>query len=367
VIADTVRLGGGLGSLVRGGTTSNRRAGRNARATGRSSPGAPSTVYDSISGGEDNDDDVTARPRFAEWRRRRLRLAAHERRRRWAPTPSSTRARQRRARRRSAAPCTRRSSRHPRQLQRGRGPIAASRGQLRRGAVAQHDARHPGRTRVPRHPGSLDHTAPCTTRASATSRRAPTRAACCATSRRRRRSRPSHRRRCASCRTAPAACASPGMPAGATELHDRTERRRQGLRAGRTTDDDQLVDRPAAAPHAAVVPRARAQRSGRSFPTEVLTAAPTTSAGRRLLLVQGFDRLDRNVKGRRTRATTCACSATARRDAFSLGFDAASNEAVQLGARRAAELPRRRLVARRGEHRRRDVQRSRADPRHGTT
>ena len=68
VIADAVRLGGGLGSLVRGGTTSGQARWREAARYWAQFAGAPSTVWDSISGGQDSDDDVTARPRFAEWR-----------------------------------------------------------------------------------------------------------------------------------------------------------------------------------------------------------------------------------------------------------------------------------------------------------
>ncbi len=67
VIADAVRLGGGVGSIARGAGTSGRLRWQEAARYWTQFAGAPSTVYDSISGGEDNDDDVTARPRFAEW------------------------------------------------------------------------------------------------------------------------------------------------------------------------------------------------------------------------------------------------------------------------------------------------------------
>ncbi|MCC7066246.1 MAG: N-acetylmuramoyl-L-alanine amidase, partial [Planctomycetes bacterium] len=77
IIADTVRLGGGLGSLVRGGTTSNRLRWQECARYWAQFSGAPSTVYDSIAGGQDNDDDVTARPRFAEWRTADAYLALH--------------------------------------------------------------------------------------------------------------------------------------------------------------------------------------------------------------------------------------------------------------------------------------------------
>ena len=67
-IADTVRLGGGLGSLVRGGTTSNQLRWKECARYWAQYAGAPSSVWDNTPGGQDNDDDVTARPRFAEWR-----------------------------------------------------------------------------------------------------------------------------------------------------------------------------------------------------------------------------------------------------------------------------------------------------------
>ncbi|MCK5944018.1 MAG: N-acetylmuramoyl-L-alanine amidase, partial [Planctomycetes bacterium] len=68
VIADAVRLGGGLGSIVRGGTTSLQERWRECARYWAQHAGAPASVYDSVSGGQDNSDDVTARPRFAEWR-----------------------------------------------------------------------------------------------------------------------------------------------------------------------------------------------------------------------------------------------------------------------------------------------------------
>lgn len=68
VIADTVRLGGGTGSIARGGTTSNQLRWQECARYWTQFAGAPSSVYNSVSGGQDNSDDVTARPRFAEWR-----------------------------------------------------------------------------------------------------------------------------------------------------------------------------------------------------------------------------------------------------------------------------------------------------------
>ncbi len=67
VIADHVRIGGGLGSIARGGT-SNRPRWQEASRYWTQFAGAPSSVWNSVSSGEDNSDDVTARPRYAEWR-----------------------------------------------------------------------------------------------------------------------------------------------------------------------------------------------------------------------------------------------------------------------------------------------------------
>ena len=67
VIADTIRVGGGLGSIARGSGTSGQARWRECSRYWTQFAGAPSTVWDPIAGGEDNDDDVTARPRFAEW------------------------------------------------------------------------------------------------------------------------------------------------------------------------------------------------------------------------------------------------------------------------------------------------------------
>jgi N-acetylmuramoyl-L-alanine amidase len=68
VIADAVRLGGGLGSIVRGGTTSLQERWRECARYWTQFAGAPANVYNSSSASQDSSDDVTARPRFAEWR-----------------------------------------------------------------------------------------------------------------------------------------------------------------------------------------------------------------------------------------------------------------------------------------------------------
>ncbi len=73
--------------------------------------------------------------------------------------------------------------------------------------------------------------------------------------------------------------------------------------------------------------------SGRSFPTEVLTAGTSHTKRAELLMVQGFDRLGRYVKAPENTKDYLRLHGTAIRAAseFSLGFDAATNEAVQSG------------------------------------
>lgn len=67
VIADAIRLGGGLGSIARGGVTSRKPRWEEAARYFAEYQGAPPSVYDPLSTGEDNSDDVTARPRYSEW------------------------------------------------------------------------------------------------------------------------------------------------------------------------------------------------------------------------------------------------------------------------------------------------------------
>lgn len=67
VIADGVRLGAGMGSIDRGGGTSGRARWEECSRYWGEYVGAPASVYNSSSGGEDNGDDVTARPRLMDW------------------------------------------------------------------------------------------------------------------------------------------------------------------------------------------------------------------------------------------------------------------------------------------------------------
>lgn len=73
--------------------------------------------------------------------------------------------------------------------------------------------------------------------------------------------------------------------------------------------------------------------SGCSFPTEVLTAGTSHTTTAELLLVQGFDRRDKFVKHPDNSRDYLRLHADAIRRSreFSLGFDAASNEAVVQG------------------------------------
>ena len=68
VIADAVRVGAGAGTIVRGPGPSGRPKWQEAARYWTQYVGAPRSVWDSVSTGQDNSDDVTARPRYAEWR-----------------------------------------------------------------------------------------------------------------------------------------------------------------------------------------------------------------------------------------------------------------------------------------------------------
>ncbi|MCS7061587.1 MAG: N-acetylmuramoyl-L-alanine amidase [Anaerolineae bacterium] len=74
VIADAVRLGGGRGSVMRGGVTSQKPRWEEAARYWTMVLGAPASVYDSRAGetwcgpvSPDACDDITARPRYADW------------------------------------------------------------------------------------------------------------------------------------------------------------------------------------------------------------------------------------------------------------------------------------------------------------
>lgn len=351
VIADTVRLGGGLGSLVRGGTTSNQKRWLECARYWAQYAGAPSTVYDSIAGGEDNDDDVTARPRFAEWRTADAYIALHTNAGGGAgtdtfiysgtPTAGSAAL--------SNAVHTQlvgdiRANYNAAWVDRGQ--QSANFGEVRLLStmpgilveLAFHDTA-----------GSMDHTALHQPEFRYIAARAYARGVLRY--------------------FFPGAVFPPEPPTALRVTQDGA----RGLRvawdavAGATSytieqspDGKGFVQVGSTAatnwstgplPHGSLLSfRVRAwNASGRSFPTEVLTAGTDHRATAQVLLVQGFDRLDRYVKGpENTRDYQRQLGDAIRRDAsFSLGFDAASNEAVQLG--RVALLPYRAVVWSLGE------------------
>jgi N-acetylmuramoyl-L-alanine amidase len=67
VIADAVRIGAGLGSIVRGGTTSGQPRWKECCRYWAEFIGAPASVWNPCATGQDNCDDVTCRPFLAEW------------------------------------------------------------------------------------------------------------------------------------------------------------------------------------------------------------------------------------------------------------------------------------------------------------
>ena len=334
VIADAVRLGGGLGSLVRGGTTSGQARWREAARYWAQFAGAPSTVWDSISGGQDSDDDVTARPRFAEWRTADAFVSLHTNAGGGAGTDTfiynggATAG--------SAALSAAVHTQIVADLRANwnaawvdRGQKTANFGEVRLLStmpgilveLAFHDT-----------PGSLDHTSLHEPEFRYLAARAYARGVLRY--------------------FAPTAPFPPEPPTALRVTQDGT----RGLRVAwdaapgatsytveQSLDGKGFVQVAAVAatnwstgplPHHSLRSfRVRAwNSSGRSFPTEVLTAGTDHLAQAQVLLVQGFDRFDRNVKGPdNTRDYTRLVGDAIRRDANgSRGFDAASNEAVSL-------------------------------------
>jgi N-acetylmuramoyl-L-alanine amidase len=334
VIADTVRLGGGLGSIVRGPGTSNRERWREAARYWAQYAGAPASVYDPVAGGQDNDDDVTARPNFAEWRTADAYVSLHTNAGGGAGTDTfiynggatagSTTLQQRV------------HSQVVADLQAewnaawvDRGLKTANFGEVRELVtmpgilieLAFHDT-----------PGSLDHNSLHHPRFRYLAGRAIARGILRY--------------------FAPSAPFVPEPPPALRVVQDGA----RGLRvawdaaAGATSYVVEQSDDGKGFVTAATVTTTQwstgplphhsrrsfrvraANATGRSVPTEVLTAGTDHLATAQVLLVQGFDRLDRNVKGpENTRDYTRLVGEALRRDATSsLGFDAASNEAVTL-------------------------------------
>lgn len=335
VIADAVRLGGGTGSIARGAGPSGQARWKECARYWSQFAGAPSTVWDSISGGEDNDDDVTARPRFAEWRGADAYIALHTNAGGGAgtetyvysgtPTPGSTAL--------SQAVHTQlitdlRANYNAAWVDRGQS--AANFGEVRLLStmpgilveLAFHDTA-----------GSMDHTALHQPEFRYLAARAYARGVLRYFQ--------------------PAAAFPPEPPTALRVVQDGA----RGLRvawdaaAGASSytvewsaDGKGFVQAGSTAatnwstgplPHGTVRSfRVRAwNTSGRSFPTEVLTAGTDARGTAQVLLVQGFDRLDRYVKGPENTGDYLRLvgDAIARDATFSVGFDAASNEAVQLG------------------------------------
>lgn len=333
-IADTIRLGGGMGSIARGAGTSGQRRWRECARYWSQFAGAPSTVWDSISGGEDNDDDVTARPRFAEWRGADAFVSLHTNAGGGGGT--STYIYNGGA---TAGSATLSQAVHTQivgDLQAywnsgwtDRGQLQANFGEVRLLStmpgilveLAFHDV-----------PGSLDHTSLHDPEFRYLSARAYARGVLRY--------------------FAPTAPFPPEPPNALRVVQDGAH----GLlvawdpAAGAASYTvEQSLDGKGFVQVASVTGtnwstgplphhslrsfRVRAwNATGRSFPTEVLTAGTDHLGTATALLVQGFDRLDRYVKGPdNTRDYLRLFGDGLRRDAnYSLGFDAATNEAVRL-------------------------------------
>lgn len=75
IIADAVRLGGGMGSISRGGNISGKPRWQEAARYFIQYAGAPSSVYDALT--TDNNDDVVARPKYADWAKADLYVSVH--------------------------------------------------------------------------------------------------------------------------------------------------------------------------------------------------------------------------------------------------------------------------------------------------
>lgn len=335
VIADAVRIGGGRGSVARGGATSNQARWRECSRYQAQFAGAPAAVWDPVAGGQDNDDDVTCRPRFSEWRTADAFVSLHTNAGGGAGTSSfvynggAT-----------AGSTALQAAIHGQliaDLRAGwsagwpdRGQLAANFGEVRLLAsmpgvlleLAFHDT-----------PGSADVEALHHPRFRYLSARAIARGIL------------RH--------FAPSAPFPPEPPAALRVAQDGA----RGLSVAWDPVPDATgyvveasADGKGFAPAATVAAsawstgplepgtvrsfRVRAENaSGCSMPTEVLTAGTDHLGAAQVLLVQGFDRFGRTVKWpENTRDYLRLHGEALRRGAgFSLGFDAASNEAVALG------------------------------------
>ncbi|MEE9127184.1 MAG: N-acetylmuramoyl-L-alanine amidase, partial [Planctomycetota bacterium] len=336
VIADAVRVGGGRGSIARGAGTSGKPRWQECGRYWTQFAGAPASVYNPISGGQDNSDDVTARPRYAEWRGANAYISLHTNA--GGGTGTSSFIYNGGATTGSAALQSAVQTQLVKDIRAfydstwvDRGRRKANFGEVRLlktmpgllVELAFHD------TKV-----SRDHRALHDPRFRHIAGRAYARGVMRYFN-----------------STAPF---PPNPPAGLRVTQDG----KRGLlvafeqaSAGTTmysieqsTDGKGFVEvaqttttswSTGRLPHGTMLSfRVRAHnQGGRSFPTEVLTARTSHTKRADLLLVQGFDRLDRWVKLPENTSDYLRLHGAAIRDAgeFSLGFDAASNEAVMAG------------------------------------
>ncbi len=334
VIADAVRIGAGMGSIPRGGRTSRKPRWKECSRYWIQYNGAPSWVYDTTSG-NDHTDDVTARPTFAEWLGADAYVSLHTNAgggsgtssyiHNTAPTRGSSALR---ATVHSRLVADIRSYYDPYWVDRGR--FSANFGEVRalktmpgvllelafhdRAGSKDHEALHDPKFRriagraIAR--GVLRYFAP----------------------------------------NAPFPPERPGAfrvtqdglgglrlawepSTGASSYVIESSPDGKGFLEVAQTSSTSWSTGPL--PHGALRSfRVRAlNASGRSFPTEVLCAGTSHDRKAEVLLVQGFDRLGKNVKSPENTFDYLRLHGDAirRAGAFSLGFDAASNEAVKLG------------------------------------
>ncbi|MEM7201058.1 MAG: GerMN domain-containing protein [Planctomycetota bacterium] len=335
VIADAVRVGAGVGSIPRGAGTSGKPRWQEACRYWAEFTGAPSSVFD-VPGCSDSCDDVTARPRYAEWRGADAYLSVHTNAGGGTGTSSFIH---------NTAPTAGSAA-----LQAAvhaqlvgdiraeycsswvdRGLKSANFGEVRElqtmpgvlVEVAFHDQ-----------PGSKDHDA----LHDPAFRRIAGRALARGVLR----------------YFAPGAPLPPTAPARIRVTQDGAWGLRVawGAAAGATgyaieqsVDGKGFVEVAQTSatawstgplPHGSTLSfRVRAfNATGRSFPTDVLTAGTSHTGAADLLLVQGFDRLGEFVKRPENTADYLRLHGDAirRLAEFSLGFDAATNEAVATGA-----------------------------------
>ena len=334
VIADAVRVGAGLGSIERGGGVSGKPRWQECARYWAEYVGAPSSVWD-VPGCADNCDDVTTRPKYAEWRGADAYVSLHTNAgggagtssfiHNTSPTPGSA-ALQLAVHNQLISEI--RSLYAPNWI--NRGTKTANFGEVRElktmpGVLLElafHDQ-----------PGTPDHDALHDPRFRFISGRAIARGVMRYFK--------------------PTAALPPEAPTALSVTQDgerglsvawRPSGGATGYSIEQSPDGKGFVEVAQTSatrwstgplPHGSALSfRVRAfNGSGRSFPTEVLTAGTSHTANADLLLVQGFDRLDRYVKFNDNTRDYLRLHADAirRSNEFSLGFDAASNEAVLQG------------------------------------